>query len=442
MTTPGRTRKDWLAITHLALLFLPYAAVPLGASSNLPLWVLTGALLILTRHRQLRHGWLLFFLFLAPLASAFALQWATPPPLQGVVTWFLYLSGIPAAMVIARQTPLPQIRKTLQLTIGVTSAYAIVQYLLLGQGVVLRWLVQPTLQGFANIASLDDIVISVYQQRAFGWFPEPSFLAGTVILAALALFFVEAQEDVATKWTTRVIVLASVAAILAKSGTVLVGLPVLGWILLSRVKTKGGRLLGIFAVIPLVVWQVARLFEERTGSGEFSWAERAASITTLLDLQSATFGGLLFGIGRGQSTVFYEQTRVAVTAGTGTIDGVYGIFSRVVIEQGLIFGWLPVIALVLVTLRSALRVTKPGLAVAAVGVWAFFSAVVLAYETTSMVWAFSGLVLGLGSLQARRPLTNGGVPGRRAGVDPRAGAAVLPGVHVVLRSRDGRRTRP
>lgn len=442
MNAPDRTRTDWLAITHLLLLFLPYAAVPLGESSNLPLWVLTGLLLILARHRELRHGWLLFFLCLAPLASAFALQWATPPPLQGVVTWFLYLSGIPAAMVIARQTPLPQIRKTLQLAIGATSVYAIVQYALLGEGVVLRWLVQPTMQGFANIASLDDVVISVYQQRAFGWFPEPSFLAGTVILAALALFFVEAQEGVTTKWTTRVILLASVAAILAKSGTVLVGLPVLGWILLSRVKSKEGRLIGVFVVIPLVVWQVARLFDERTGSGEFSWAERAASITTLLDLQSATFNGLLFGIGRGQSTVFYQQTRVAVTAGTGTIDGVYGIFSRIAIEQGLIFGWLPVIALVLATLRSGLRVTRSGVAVAAVGVWAFFSAVVLAYETTSMVWAFSGLVLGLGSLHDRRPRTSRGAAGRGAAIQPRPGTAVLPDVHVTHGRRDGRRARP
>ena len=92
-------------------------------------------------------------------------------------------------------------------------------------------------------------------------------------------------------------------------------------------------------------------------------------------------------------------------------------------------------------LRSALRLVRPGMAMAVVGVWAFFSAVVLAYETTSMVWAFSGLVLGLAALDDSRSDARGGAARHGAAANPRASGAVHPEVHVGQRSQDGRRAR-
>ncbi|MDN6169630.1 MAG: hypothetical protein L0J11_06065, partial [Micrococcaceae bacterium] len=90
----GRLLARMLIITSL----LPYAALPLGSSTNLPLSSIIAIGLLLT---QWRHGALMFItatMLAVPAVSAVVRLFfaAEPPMASGIATWILYTLPLPA----------------------------------------------------------------------------------------------------------------------------------------------------------------------------------------------------------------------------------------------------------------------------------------------------------------------------------------------------------
>lgn len=391
-----RTPIDWLACLHLMLLFFPYLAVPIGASSNLPAWVLSGLVLIVQRHRRGVLTPLVAILAVGPAAASFVTLLAQSPPITGLVAWVAYLSGYPAAVALAASAPRAQLRRALQALLVAASTYAVVQYLAMGNGTVLRWFVSRDLQGYANLAAQSDLQIAVYEHRAFGWFPEPSFLAGSLLLGALALLVIEGSDKRPDRLTIAAVAAVCVAVVLARSGSALLGLPAVVGLLVMRLHSPLVRV-GTVALGAVVIWhQLGELVAYRTVSTDSSWSDRISSVLELLEVQTQHLSTTIFGLGRGASASLINSGQVNV----GDAAGVAGILSRSVVEQGFLFGLVPLLAWLIVSIRDGARVTGLGAAVVGMATWTFLGCFVLGYETTGMFWALPGLMSGLALREA------------------------------------------
>lgn len=377
--------------------FFPYLAIPVGLSSIITWCVVLSVVLWLTGPRFRNIDMLLLVLALAQgisfLLAAGAIGDSRIKALIMGVTTIWPLAGLALAVVILRRKVLP----VLALMVLACSVYAGLQkyYFVEHQRLLFSWIYSD--QGYARVRGNEFEIVN-YVQRPFGWFPEPSFLAGTLALATICIALASRAWPSNSRLTAASLAAAVVAIFLTESGSGVISISlIVGSFVLPRLRKYPLVVLASPFVAAGGVLAAMRIVESRNSAGNTSWAERGASIVGAVSELGSSSEHLLFGIGRGMATVFYRSGRIqanGVTTAQSTGD-VFSVIFRLLLECGLICGLAMIAVLIVAIFRGAKTCTSSGVAFAAVGVWVLIAGFTISYDSASWIWAFPGFCLGL-----------------------------------------------
>lgn len=421
-TEPGLAEKGSLAARLLVLSSaLPYLALPLGASTNLPLSTLLAGWLLL---RNLHRGRILacsVVLLLVPLLASGVRMFVSPEPfsVSGQLTWIFYLLPLPAmavAVLVLRRKILPW----LAWTITASAAIAMVQkYLYLDRGIV-PWLWAYDAPGYASVRDLAP-VLAEYVRRPFGLFPESSFMAGTLAMMAMGMLLLERRLTGALRPAGLLAVGSACAAIaVSGSGTSLVSLGLIAatalWPLL-----RSRPLIAVYA-LPLALggalWFGLVTLGARNDSFNWSWADRTASLLGSLRLLLSDPGIFLLGIGRGSSTLYFSQARVPLLGldHYNQLTDIFSVLGRIVLENGVLFG-LPLVLWMGLVIATAGGRRRPLSGLAALLCWLVAAGVAISYDSAFWIFGMPGLLYGLSLVDSSTHLHPAG-PSRPASHTP------------------------
>lgn len=382
--------------------FLPYAALPLGANTNLPLSSIVATYLIV---RFLRNSTILVYTVVAlavPFAATFVRSFVSPHQVEiaPYIAWTAYALPLPAmaaAVLVLRRRLVP----LLSITIGVSSLVGLVQRAYLEQN-VLPWQWYYWAPGYASI-NAQAREIANYNHRAFGLFPEPSFMAGTLVLTTLLLLALLVYWDLSYSWR-EVFALATVtpALLLSSSGSVV---PTFVFLLAAAMAPMRKHLRKALFLSPVLIvlagYVGITLLEERTGSSfNFSWYDRSASIVIALNEWVDSSTGFILGLGRGMINVYYRQHRMPLDKSEHyhEIVDIFSVLLRTLIENG-VFG----MALICLMSIPFFKFRRPASVVVQVGAWVSWvivAGLTITYDSAFWLWGLPGAFLGLQLLPA------------------------------------------
>lgn len=381
----------------IVLTLFPYLALPVGDSTNLPLaslFAVAFAREIMGRPRLLVP---FLVLSLGPILMLYV-QFLLGRSLGWVIhagVWFfqvLPFVAVAAAVVVSAHT----VRITLRVVLIAAAGYAVVQKFFLDSG-VLPFVWMYDLPGYWSVPdNLDEIV--TYVRRPFGWFPEPSFMAGTLVLASIGLLLLGYRERNRPSVPDLLAVgLVAVAMALSQSGSALPTLPVLA--ALAILPCSSVRRQVAFVLAGIVLWAVVAtdLLESRYSTPNASWNDRLASIIGggryLLDNQPFLFTG----IGVGGSTALYEH-RLIPLSGLGVaypLDDIFSVSGGIVMSNGIIAGAAMLAVLLVPIVWAFAHSTSPIFGVLAAAAWFVVASLTISYDSAAWIWALPGLCLGV-----------------------------------------------
>lgn len=420
----SKTIVIFLATTFLVSSFLPYLAVGVGQNTNIPLSSFVGLALILASYRH-PAVWS-NFLFLLPL-PAFAtivrlfLADHDTTSLAAYVTWFANIVPFAAAMATLLALG-KKVLTVLSISLAISSALVLAQGAMLAQG-VLPFLEIYNVPGYASVAANAQTIIQ-YNPRPFGLFPEPSFMAGTLALATIALLVLHRTFQVRINKATWFSIAVSTLAIgTSGSGSAIVSLVCVA-LLVARASSRGRALFVPLAALSVGVSVLLgiTIASQRQSVFNWSWSDRFASIEGSTRLLASDWTISLAGIGRGMSSQYFAEGRVPLGGTTyyNILPDVYSTLGRIVLENGLIIG----LALVLyLTLRAASDLPNCSILERAIALvaWLVIAGLTITYETAAWIWIFPGLMYGAKTLQAHcehatpnegRPLSSSRLPAK------------------------------
>lgn len=391
----GRLLARMLIITSL----LPYAALPLGSSTNLPLSSIIAIGLLLT---QWRHGALMFItatMLAVPAVSAVVRLFfaAEPPMASGIATWILYTLPLPAlaaAMVVLRGRAIPWLSWGLM---GSCVIALIQKFVYLNHGVV-PWLWAYDLPGYASVRDLAP-VIAEYVRRPFGLFPESSFMVGTLTMAVMGMIMAERRFNKRLHPVSLAAALLACATIaVSGSGSSLIGLFVIAasisWPLIR------GNALAAIVVVPTGLGAALYLglasLLNRSDSFNWSWADRTASIVGSARLLVSDPTVFLFGIGRGEATIHFSQNRVPLVGlpHYNPLTDVFSVLARIVLELGVLLA-LPLLVFMAWNIVVGAGRGRMLLGWGALLCWLTAAGVAVSYDSAFWIFGLPGLALGL-----------------------------------------------
>ncbi|KSW28897.1 hypothetical protein [Cellulomonas sp. B6] len=418
--TGGPVATAWLDVAFVILCFAPYACLPLGESTNIPV---TGLLWPLWLPRILRHRAVVVtsgVLAFAPTVTAFLGLLAGRPVDNPValLTWVLYLAPVPVLAVVVLERPRLAAR-ALGTGVAVSAVLALVQHQLILRGV----LPFAELYDVPGYATVNPDTVLMYVKRPFGQFPEPSFMAGSLALASAAYLLVRRT------WTARLglldhalVGLVLVVLVVSRSGsTVVAGLAVLGMLLVPAARGLR-RPVVVMAVALGGAYVAASVVSQRSASTDFSWGDRAVSIVAAGRYLLTDPVALVVGIGRGRAAHLFSTGAISTSGyeAGGAIYDVYSVLGRAALESGVVFG------LVLLVVGAGLHVQahrRTGVTHAtAVGIlaallWVVVAGFTISYDSAALIWSSVGVALGV-VVRPRTPGSDVGPTGTVSGRQP------------------------
>lgn len=384
-------------ILTLILAFFPYLAVPVGASSNVPIACLAAAIHI-ALSRIGREFLPIGILIASPLIGTFVGTLLWPEYADGIFGSVLFavwvLPAISVAIAVRGGLSVPIMKVLKGITILAALA-AILQWVFILQGNV-PFANLYNLQGYPPVAPLAESIV-LYNQRPFAWFPEPSFLAATLILALVSWVVLKIQAGGVDSgkgllWLTPV----AFALFLTLSGAIAVTLPLLLLLLYKTRFPQSGPLVARFFIIVAGISAMIlsrQLISTRDSDRSWSWADRYASTFGVLREVISEPGTLFLGLGRDGGV--RELSRQAIPLDDLVRGfyprGIYSVIIRLLAEGGVIFGWLPLIAVVLVVIHRLSRTTGILVALLSSISWILIAALAVSYDTASLVWVALGI---------------------------------------------------
>lgn len=395
----GTVRRAALAIgsaTTVALFFAPYLALPMGANTNLPLSAVTAALVALLGARLSPDAVLGAVLVAAVLPGLIiaSVHWALPIAVASIATWLVVVATFVGSGVAVRTSP-RVVCWTLSIGVLVSGGWGVAQkFLFLDRG-VLPGIGYYDLPGYASVRAKEFEIVT-YVRRPFGLFPEPSFMAGSLAIAIVALIMLRRWAEGSLRRTDLLaIAVGTTAIILSASGSAVasVGLIVVAtfW---ARTRA-GGRTVGL-VVGGAAVYFVGRSILGERGSGNWSWGDRADSILSGFDYQTSNVAAALWGIGRGNSTVFYQSGEIP-SGRFGSINSnpdMYSVLGRVVLENGLLAGSALVLGMALAIALPAEGIARTD-RIMALAVWLIVAGLTVSYDSAAFIWFLPGALFGV-----------------------------------------------
>lgn len=396
----------------IVLSALPYAAVPLGSNTNLPLSSVVCVALILRCTRHMPVMWTALLVGAVPFLASFVRMFLTPQPLlvSGSFTWLVYtlpVAGAAAATLFLGSRAIAW----LSWTILLSAAYTLVQkyvFFDLFDTIPLESLY--SLPGYANVSEFSETFI-MYVRRPFGLFPETSFMVGTLSLMAMALVVVVRHHG--RRMTPRdVVAMALVlwAVAISGSGAAVV---VLGVVLIAAIAPYAvRRAWAAVLLVPLglagAVYVGLDVLRDRRESFNWSWADRGSSIIASVRYLFSDPTAFLWGVGRGRSNELFLTGRMPLgdLQHYNPLPDIYSVIGRVVLESGMLFGLALIIFLAALCLRSGGR-NPLWLGACTLVVWFVVAGGTTSYDSAFWVWGVAGVCLGLELSRDRVPDESG-----------------------------------
>ncbi|WP_394940684.1 hypothetical protein [Psychromicrobium sp. YIM B11713] len=389
-----------VAVALIISSVLPYFALPLGVSTNVPFSSIFGGYLLIRGCRDRRIFWLSAGVLLAPFLASFFRMFITSEQwsVAGSLTWVISLIPL-SAMVVAvlalKSALIGWLRAILIFSAGIS---LVQKYFFLDQGVV-PWLWVYDVPGYAPVRLLAP-TIAAYIRRPFGLFPEPSFMGGTLGIVAIALIL----TAMAFKRPLRVIDWVALAltcwvTAISGSGTAIVA-PFL--IVICAALPLFKRFAGILAIImPLLLFAVGTaaslVLNQRQSVTNWSWVDRSNSIIAAVRYLFSDVAVFFLGIGRGNTSPYFLSGKIPTNdlPHSEVLPDVYSVFLRVVLENGVLFG-LPIILLMMFFVVRADTSSKLRISGwAALIIWLIAGGLAISYDSAFWLFGFPGMMYGL-----------------------------------------------
>lgn len=397
----GGTALDrGLSAALIVLSALPYAAVPMGSNTNLPLSSLVAAVLILRCGRHMPVMWTALLVGAVPFLASFVRMFFTSQPVQipGSITWLVFtlpLAGTAAAVLFLGARSIPW----LSWTILGSAAFTLVQkYVFFDMLDTIPFESLYSLPGYANVSDFSETFME-YVRRPFGLFPETSFMVGSLSLMAMGLVvLVRHHRRLMSPRDVVALALVLWAVAISGSGAAVV---VLGVVLVAAVAPYAVRhawaaVLIVPAGLAGAVYVGLDVLRGRQESFNWSWADRGSSITASVRYLFSDPLVFLLGVGRGRSNELFLTGRMPLgdLQHYNPLPDIYSVLGRVVLEDGMVFGLALVLFMAVLCLRSGGR-NPLWLGLCTLVVWIVVAGGTTSYDSAFWVWGTAGLCLGL-----------------------------------------------
>lgn len=383
--------------------FFPYLGLPAGANTNIPLSSLVSLLII---HVALRVPVLLvsFILVLSGPAILSLIQTLLGSGIinpLGLAIWPFHvmpLFGFAAIVLGSSRFPVMAIR----VGILVTVAFAVVQKFYLEMGII-PLLQYYSLPGYASVQGNAES-IARYIRRPFAFFPEPSFMAGSLALAVVALIVVRRRIDPRLSAWEYTLSFASVGVIyLSDSGSALVSIGLILFTLLWPTVKGAWRITLVSAVTVVTFWLGSQVLASRGLAQNYSWSDRLASIIGALRYFVSSEENLIVGAGKGSASLLFRQGEIPLDGLQyfNALPDVFSVIGRLWLECGLLFGG-PLILGCWAAIALQVRIVSGwAVAGACVVLWILVAGLTISYESAAWLWAFPGIFIGYWALPNR-----------------------------------------
>jgi hypothetical protein len=396
--TPNKVDKLYVWLLALST-FFPYLSIPIGQSTSIPITsVLSVAVLPRLLHSLPMMRFVLVLTFGPWVASFLAVLFGVAQAnVAALVTWSLLSSAIFGFLYVGERFPI-LLYRPLQVGVLFSSIFALVQkYFFLDAGVI-PFLGYYSSPDYANIQVRAE-VITQYIRRPFAFFPEPSFMAGSLAIAVVAMILVR-RTGYRTALTTLdwiSLAVVSAAIVVSASGSALVSLGII-WVVAVWPRLRGfGRLTFlVFAGAGIYIVSITVL-ATRNVSQNWSWDDRGASILGGLRLLFSDPLLMMIGVGKGRSPILFSNGDVPM----GGLDyftylpDMYSAAGRILFENGLIVGGIMLAVLFASTSAGVAKYLGilPGLVSAVL--WLVIAGLTISYESAVWLWALPALAFGV-----------------------------------------------
>ncbi|WP_454699210.1 hypothetical protein [Arthrobacter humicola] len=385
-----------LAISFFVLSFVPYVAIPLGNSTNISFAAVIATILIVRLIRRPMFLVLIILLCICPLLATLLrlLFQSSQVNVNAYFTSFfiiLTFFGAASATDVLRERSVAVI----SFCISASAIIAILQkYLYLDKGVV-PWIEIYNVPGYASVAQ-NAQTIALYIKRPFGLFPEPSFLAGTLALAASGMLVLMAHYRLQPRASIILsLVLATFTIFISDSGSGVICIAILAMaILIPYVRRYRIVILLMPVALATAIWLGLSIAASRQDGMNTSWNDRFASIIGGARLWTSDPLTFLLGVGRGMVPTRFGEDDFAFAGMTvySNIPDIYSVLGRIVLENGILFGlpfiiWMAVLILRLGGQRAIL------IGVLFTVLWAVVAGLTISYETAAWIWILPGICL-------------------------------------------------
>lgn len=390
------------ALSALLILLsaFPYAGIALGGNTNVPISSFVATILVLRCIKYIPLMAVAVAFASIPFFSAFIRMFYDPTPLQiiPVITWIaatLALPGAAAAVIFLRRRTIPWLSWTL---IG-SAGYAVIQkHLFIDTLNIVPFPALYGLPGYANLLPFQETFLT-YIRRPFGFFPETSFMVGTVTLMAMVLIVLirhYGMSPSARDWVAVGLAVWATAVSGSGSAVFVLGAVVMAMVLPVAIRRAWIAVLGVPAAAAGAFLVASSVLEERSSSFNWSWADRGSSIQAVFKRLFEDPGAFWGGLGRGRVNEEFVAGNMPTETFTyyNPIEDIFSVTGRMVAENGMLVGGLAFALMSLVLLRSGGRVPL-FYGILHVFVWAVIAGGTITYDNAFWLWGGAGVCLGL-----------------------------------------------
>ena len=395
---PGWGRSDQVvAVVAILLTFIPYAGIPLGTNTNVPASSLLFLYLVLRSLSDRTVFWGTLLACAAPImGTAFRVVFSPyEVPIAPLIVWCFYVVHVPGmavAVAVLRRHVIP----VLSIGIFLSALLALIQRAAFANGTV-PWLWYYWLPGYASVQDVTEEIL-LYHPRPFGLFPEPSFMAGSLVSAAFVLV---AAAHRYRRGYTRLDWLAVLtlmpALILSVSGSLILALPLLVIAFCTPLLRRSFLTVTLLPVVfAVALMGAATVLLDRTAVFNPSWVDRPASIVVGGYEMLSGPTQLFLGLGSGMATLYYVNRFVPFwrIEHYEPILDIFSVTGRVILENGLLFGLPVIIWMALPFLRGRGTVTLI-IGASALLSWLVISGLAISYYSAAWLWTLPGAFWGL-----------------------------------------------
>lgn len=390
-----------LACLLIVLSALPFAAIPLGANSHLPISSVVSGLLILRCRRSSPLMAIAIGTAMIPIVMAFIRMFVDPEPWRPgpTILWVVFtlpLAGTIAAVMILKH----RLATCLAVTLLVSALLVIVQ-----KYVFIDWLnTVPfpdyyTMPGYGWVPASDVDLFLASNRRPFGLFPEPSYMTSALSLMAMALVIARLYFDDALKSLDYLALVTAFWAVAASgsgsAAVVLAAIVIVTFVPLVR-RRRRVALTMIPPALLGALFLAHSFIADRQSNFNYSWYDRYASIMATMQLMRNDALIFLVGLGGGGVNEAFVRGDVPLELHQHymPLPDIYSVLGRIVVQYGAIVGLAFVVGMAIFILRTGGR-RRFWLGSASLIVWIAVAGVTTSYESVYWIWGIVGLCAGL-----------------------------------------------